>query len=156
MSGRFWLISFLTLIAVLLVGFKIVLPRYSQTKKDSKLTPLSVGEVEIKVLIADEADEMEKGLGFRDSLDRNEGMLFVYQGEVIPRYWMKGMRFDLDLVWIRSGAVIDITQDVKHFESPPSEWPLYSPNGPVDMVLEVNSGYVAEKGIKIGDLVELK
>ena len=44
--------------------------------------------------------EQARGLGYRDSLAWSHGMLFTYDEPGFRSFWMKGMRFDIDIVWI--------------------------------------------------------
>jgi uncharacterized membrane protein (UPF0127 family) len=99
------------------------------------------------------------GLGERDALDRDAGMLFVPPKEGRESFWMKGMRFPLDFVWISSDKrVLQVTEDVP----PPaagtanSALPLYLPDVPVRYVLEINAGQVRALGIKAGEAVTFK
>lgn len=83
----------------------------------------------------------------RETLAPNEGMLFVFAQPGIHHFWMKGMNFPLDFIWIRDKVVVEITEDVTI-----TVMDLY-PHQPVDQVAEVNSGVVAGQQIKIGDKV---
>lgn len=81
------------------------------------------------------------------------GMLFPYDHKEQFEFWMRGMRFPLDFIWIDGKNVADITENVP----PPleNERPvIVKPLVPVDKVLEVNAGTVARIGIKVGDTVE--
>ena len=140
MSGRFWLISILTLMAVVLVGFRVILPKLTGKKPTENWQRMRVGVSDFRVLIADSPTEMEQGLGGRAALAVDEGMLFVYPQPVTPRYWMKGMRFDLDLIWIREGKVVDISPNVQAPTNDTTDLPFYIPKEPVDSVLEVIAG----------------
>jgi uncharacterized membrane protein (UPF0127 family) len=117
-------------------------------------TRIRVGEVEMPVEVRRTAEEMELGLSFRDKLEDGTGMVFVYAKPQPVMYWMKGMRFPLDFVWIARGVVVEITESVA---APTNENPVPKtvvPATDVDMVLEVNSGWVKAKGIRVGDKVE--
>lgn len=155
MSGRFWLISILTFIAVMLFGMRVILPRYLSEKHSYEVRKLKVGEQILTVEIAGTESQMEKGLGDRDFLAADSGMIFLYPREVEPRYWMKGMRFDIDIIWVQDNTIVDITTEVQAPDSTSSDLPFYMPKQPVTMVLEVNAGYVKKYGIKVGDSVGL-
>lgn len=104
--------------------------------------------------VADTAAKREKGLGERDALDPDRGMYFPFASEQYWVFWMKGMRFPIDIIWIREGKVVDIAASVP----PPKGLPLetYSPAHPADAVLELNAGTAAEIGLEPGDVVELR
>ena len=99
-------------------------------------------------LAVTEADK-EKGLGYRNSLAADHGMLFVYNHPERYGFWMKGMRFPLDFIWINGNKVADLTKNVS------TGAPAFAPFVPADKVLEVNAGVIDRFGINIGDLVNL-
>lgn len=72
-----------------------------------------------------------------------------------PAFWMKDMKFDLDLIWIREGKIIGITPNVPHPNSPSDKLPTYSPPSEINMVLEVNAGWSEKYRVEVGDEVRL-
>lgn len=117
-----------------------------------------IGENKIFIEIADKPSDWQIGLSQRDSLGKDEGMLFVFDDKnVRPSFWMEGMSFDIDIIWINDGKITQIDQYVPKPEpdTPNSELPLYLPYDIIDYVLEVHSGYVKDKGIAVGDTVDL-
>jgi uncharacterized protein len=97
--------------------------------------------------------QKELGLGKREKLDANTGMLFPYDHKEQYNFWMKDMHFPLDFIWIDGKTVVDITKNVP----PPTgtEQPVViTPKVPVDKIFEVNAGTIAKYGIQIGDTVE--
>lgn len=86
----------------------------------------------------------------------DEGMLFIFQSEGQHSFWMRGMLFPLDFIWISSDrSVVDITADVPAPAPgvPDGELPHYRPDQAVLYVLELNAGVVREAGVQIGDAV---
>jgi uncharacterized membrane protein (UPF0127 family) len=115
-----------------------------------------VGDAVVRAEVAREASQLSRGLGGRARLARNAGMYFVLAYDS-PRFWMKGMRIPLDMIWIKSGRVVDLSADVP--KPPPgakeSQLPTYSPSHPANRVLEVNAGWAARNGVQVGDAVRL-
>ena len=110
----------------------------------------------IEAEVARTPEERAQGLSGRSSLPESAGMLFVFQEERRPGFWMKGMRFPLDFIWIsRDRRVADITRDVPPPEpgTPDGALLLYQPAEPVLYVLEVNAGIVGEAGLRVGEAV---
>jgi uncharacterized membrane protein (UPF0127 family) len=107
----------------------------------------------VNIEVANTTDLRSKGLGGRDSLERDSGMLFVFDSLSQYKFWMKGMRFPLDMIWIKDDTVSDIIPNVPNAASntPDSALPVYGPNVPVNRILEVNSGYAQSHGIVVGD-----
>jgi uncharacterized membrane protein (UPF0127 family) len=122
----------------------------------NKLTVMKIENHSIGVELASTDTERELGLSNRDSMPQNQGMLFVFDHPASYGFWMKDMRFSLDLIWIREGKVIEITQNVSPEPEKPTELlTIYKPANPADSVLEVNAGWAAKNGIKVGDSTSL-
>jgi uncharacterized membrane protein (UPF0127 family) len=111
--------------------------------------------VTVRVEVARTEAEKVQGLSDRDRLAPNRGMLFVFEAPVRPRIWMRGMRFPLDILWIRDGRVIDL---VRGAQAPaPGEAPqAFTPHEDVQYVLEVPAGFAKRHGITVGDRVEIR
>lgn len=122
-----------------------------------ELSKIKVGNSEIFVEIADNDRERVRGLSGRESLAEDVGMLFLYDRDTIPAFWMYEMRFDIDIIWIRDSVVVDISENVPAPEpdTPRAELPRYYPSTTVDSILEVNAGFVEQNSISIGDKVVL-
>lgn len=114
---------------------------------------LIVKDVSLTVELAQTPKDWEKGLSNRASLDQIDGMLFVFPYAHIPVFWMKDMNFPLDMIWVSDSIIVDITPDVPL--SPTDKLPTYSPQSPVNKVLEVPAGWSAANNIKIGDTLTL-
>ncbi len=113
----------------------------------------TIREQKVSLEIARTPAEQARGLGYRDSLDWGRGMLFLYDEAHFYGFWMKGMRFDLDIVWIRENRIIDISHRVKHSPDGPGE--SARPREVADSVLEVPAGFASAVGWRVGDRVKL-
>lgn len=124
--------------------------------KQTSTKQLDIGNTSLSVEIADTDSLRQKGLSGRDSLSENSGMLFVFPKSSFPSFWMKDMKFALDLIWITDGKVAQIDKKVQPEPGKTnSELTLYSPEKPIDYVLEVNSGFSESHNIKVGDSVTI-
>ena len=86
-------------------------------------------------------EQMARGLGGRDGLGMNEGMLFSFAAPGIYPFWMKDMRFSIDIVWIRDGRIVGITENIDpQIGASDAELRSYPPPEPVDQVLELAAG----------------
>lgn len=112
----------------------------------------------IKVDISDEKNERAIGLANRDSLAEDSGMLFVFETPDKYRFWMKGLRFPLDFIWILDDRVVDLLKSVPSPEvgTPDNKLPVYGPTTKVNKVLEVNAGFIEKHNIRVGDKIELR
>lgn len=109
--------------------------------------------IKINVEVADDNEERIKGLMFREKLDENSGMLFVFENEEHQTFWMKNTLIPLDIIFIdRNFKIVDIKSAVPCKEEPCI---LYKSSRPVKYVLEVKDNFTAKKGINIGDKIIL-
>jgi len=109
--------------------------------------------------VADTQEKTTLGLSYRESLPKSHGMLFIFSNPHIPTFWMKGMNFPLDMIWIgENNTIVDITENIPAPAPGILEinLPHYSPKVPAKMVLEVNAGFVEENRIEVGDYVQLE
>ncbi|MEM7818988.1 MAG: DUF192 domain-containing protein [Candidatus Aenigmatarchaeota archaeon] len=93
---------------------------------------------------------LEKAIGlmFKRKLKKNEGMLFVFEKECFPSFWTFGMLFPIDIIWFdKEMKVVDLSENLKPFRF----WKFYTPKKASKFVLEVNSGFIKENRIKVGD-----
>lgn len=139
----------------------IVIPGFTfQATPSSSLskTNITVGGKTLSVEVANTEPERELGLGGRNLLPKNSGMLFIFDAKGIsPGFWMKGMLFPLDIIWIGGGKIIKIDKNISAPSpgTPDSNLVVYNPGVPIDYVLEVNAGYSDLNGLKTGSLVDL-
>lgn len=106
----------------------------------------------VLIEIADTEMERRIGLSDRDYLEAGTGLLFVHDVREVPSYWMKGMRFSIDFIWIDNGEIVDLTQN-----APPEDPAItyYSPSSPITHVLEVNAGFIEEYDLSVGDTLDI-
>lgn len=110
--------------------------------------------VVVTVEVARTEAEKILGLSGRDGLMPGGGMLFVFETPSRPLIWMQGMRFPLDILWIRDGRVVDLVKEAK--PPAPGEPPeVFAPPEDVQYVLEVPAGFVDRYGIVLDDPVQI-
>ena len=106
--------------------------------------------IAFSVELAVTSQEKAQGLMGRASLERERGMLFIYQADATPSFWMRGMLIPLDIVWIDAeGVVVGITANVPPVQEG-IQASLYYPPRPIRYVLEINAGMAREMGIGLG------
>ena len=124
---------------------------YRNEPRKEKMTVLKINSHEFNVEIANDPISQARGLAGRNSLPENQGMLFLFSDKTTRNFWMAGMRFPLDIIWIDGGTIIGIAENI-----PPASnrnFLIYTSPSPADKVLEINAGLAGKLGIKIGDLV---
>jgi uncharacterized membrane protein (UPF0127 family) len=108
----------------------------------------------VTVDVADDVDSRAQGLSGRPSLQPGHGMWFPYARADRYGFWMRDMNFDIDIVWVRSGVIVDITHDAPHEVEEPL--PVYRPRVPADAILEVPAGTARRLGWQEGDPVHFE
>ena len=102
------------------------------------------------VEVPDDSEESMRGLMFRIHLPWNAGMLFPYSNEEPRTFWMKNTLIPLDMIFVDSSSkIVEIKENVPPCEQ--EECPTYPSVQPAQYDLEVNAGFVQEKGVKVGD-----
>ncbi len=135
------------LIVLYLGGEKNTLPY--KTDMVGKQT-IHIGNVPIKVTVADTEAERTQGLSGKKSLQVNEGLLFIFSKSGAYGIWMKDMQFPIDIIWIsKNGYVVDIKKGVT-----PQTFPtIFYPRELASYILEVNALFTEVRGIRVGDKV---
>lgn len=139
--------------------FLITYPNHDQkvsAQKDLSNTTsnfVKIKDLIIPVDLAITPDQQAKGLSFRNSLNASEGMLFLFDNSGDYSFWMKDMKFPLDILWINpANNIVHIEKNLQ-----PCVFillcPSYSPHSISKYVLEVNSNYTTKNNITVGDRV---
>jgi len=119
---------------------------------ETEMRSVTIGDREVYVTIADTEAAREHGLSGRQSLAPDEGMLFIFPSDGKPSFWMKDMRFSIDILWLTSeGKVVYIMPNLSPETYPTS----YAPPVASRYVLELPAGTVAKYNVHLGDIVEL-
>jgi hypothetical protein len=141
-----YIIGFLTIIIIItLIAIKLMPDQTLQIKTKTDTYDISIE-------IADSPEEQTLGLMWREDLPENKGMLFVYEKEDRPNFWMKNMEISLDILFINSDLKINhIEHDVQPCKTEKCE--RYNSPVPVQYVLELKSGFAEKYGVEIGDEV---
>ncbi|NUM25312.1 MAG: DUF192 domain-containing protein [Candidatus Buchananbacteria bacterium] len=105
----------------------------------------------VKVEIASTPQQWAQGLSNRDGLKQNNGLLFVYPDYLYRNFWMKDMKFEIDIIWIAENKIVGIEKNVPLPTTVPI--PTYRSPKPVNYVLEVTAGYADQHHLQIGDPV---
>ena len=108
-----------------------------------------------KVDLAITVEEQYRGLSGRSSLERDRGMLFVYDDADTRSFCMRDCDHPLDAIFIGYDMrVINVCQ--MEVEKDGGGNKSYQSTGPAMWVLEIAGGMANELGIKSGDKVLLE
>jgi len=106
----------------------------------------------IDIEVVDTADEIEQGLMYRQKMDKNKGMLFIFP-DMQPRgFWMKNTYIPLDIIYVDADKTI---VSIQKNTIPLSRQDLPS-DGEAQYVIEVNAGFSDLHGLVPGDKVDFQ
>lgn len=106
------------------------------------------------VELAQTADEQALGLMFREEMEDNRGMLFLFPVEAMRSFWMKNTRIPLDIFYFDAELkLVSVAENARPCKT--RRCPNYPSKGPAKYVLELNAGKAAELGVQPGDVLEL-
>jgi uncharacterized membrane protein (UPF0127 family) len=161
-----YLIIFLSIFTIILLGglfltIKKLKPDYEILKIEILNPVTQLVELRAEVEISDTALKRTKGLSGRETLEENKGMLFIFQKPGKRSFWMAGMNFPLDIIWINGNKIVDISKNVqppKLSLALPKNGGLpaiISPSVEADKVLELSAGSAEKFNIKINDEINI-
>ena len=120
--------------------------------KEGELTILRVAdstEIKLDIEIADTDFDIQTGLMYRDTMEKNQGMLFVFQDVSNRYFYMKNTKIPLDIIYIdEDKTIVSFQKNAK----PLNESSLPS-NVPAKYVLEINAGLVDAWSLAVGDKI---
>jgi uncharacterized membrane protein (UPF0127 family) len=118
-----------------------------------KTTRMNIDGAEITALVADTPALQRLGLGGRAGLATDQGMFFAFPTDQKYSFWMKDMRFSIDMIWISAdGHIVHIAPSVSPDTYPTS----FAPPSPARYVLEMTAGYAQAHHFKVGDVVHFE
>jgi uncharacterized membrane protein (UPF0127 family) len=116
----------------------------------NRIKRVYVGGNLVKAETVSSSEKITRGLAGRKELADGRGMLFVMSGEKQQDFWMKGMSFPIDIIWIMKGKVIGCERNIS-----PEDARIFTSPGPASYVLEVPAGFCDSRGIEFNDEVKL-
>jgi uncharacterized protein len=107
---------------------------------------VTVNGVGLVADIAETGEQRSKGLAIKDSLNETEGMLFVFSEPRQYAFWMKDMKFPIDIIWLDSNKTV---VHVEHSLDPcgPVSCQTYRPGADSLYVLETVAGFADKYGV---------
>lgn len=125
------------------------LPGYNQTV-------VSIGDVKLLADIAADPNQKSLGLGVRSNMTEAEGMLFPFEREGSYSFWMSGMKFPIDIIWLDAGKkVVHIEPDLKPCPSV-LDCPTHTPDRNAMYVLEIVAGFSERHNVTVGTQAEFE
>lgn len=115
---------------------------------------ITIKNKSFNLLYAKSNKEKEVGLSEKKSLPEDQAMLFTFDTAGLYPFWMRDMKFPIDIIFINNNKIVTI------FSAQPPKFtsdalPIYKPDEPANMVLEINAGLSDKYGFKKGDDVKI-
>lgn len=110
---------------------------------------LQIGAVQLEVEIADTAESRNRGLMFRNTLEQNQGMLFIFDKSEILSFWMKNTYIPLTIGFFDENQALIQIEDMDVPKT--KNLPLYQSDRPAQYALEVSRDWFKKHKISIGD-----
>lgn len=144
-------IFFVGVLFVVLINTDEFRKNFHKEFKENDIKNINIGGkiINLELVMSDES--RSRGLSGRERLKDGEGMLFVFDYPDKYPFWMKDMKFSIDIIWI--GEDLKIVY-IKKNASPDSYPNSFSTEKDAKYVLEVNSGFSEKNNLKEGDEVE--
>lgn len=110
---------------------------------DHSVVKWELGGQSLTVEVVRTPESITQGLGGRETLAA-DGMLFLLPRRDQPVFWMKDMRFPIDIIWIDDGRIVGIERNVQPpmLGAPDSQLQRVIAPQEVNMVLETLPGRV--------------
>jgi uncharacterized membrane protein (UPF0127 family) len=105
----------------------------------------------VKAEVVDTAEKIEQELAGRRELPEGRGMLFAMPKNDFQRFWMKGMQFAIDIIWIEGGRVIGCEKNIT-----PADERIFTSPSAAGLVLEVPEGFCDRYDVEVNDRVEVQ
>ena len=116
---------------------------------------ISINQSVFRVAVADTEARREQGLSGREPLLPDQGMYFIFPFAMKYSFWMKDMKFPIDIIWIYKNKIVSVQKEAPAPVAGTSTFslPLYYPSSKADAVLEISAGLYDRLGFKEGDKV---
>jgi uncharacterized membrane protein (UPF0127 family) len=117
---------------------------------------VTIKQYKLSVQLAATPEQREAGLAGMEHISDTEGMMFIFSEPRRIGFWMKGVKFPLDILWLNKGKIIAISDNIPiEPGKKENELPVYYPPSEADRVIEVNAGWAFRHDVMVGDSVVL-
>jgi len=104
----------------------------------------------IAIEIADNDYETQTGLMYRNSLEANHGMLFIFPDSNFRNFYMKNTKIPLDIIYLdKNKVIVSVQKNAKPFDET-----SLSSEEPAKYALEINAGLFDTWQVEVGDIID--
>ena len=132
---------FILVLALLLIG---------SCTNMNEMVEIEINGENYKFELANTQPTREKGLMFREKLDDDSGMLFVYSYENYRYFYMRNTFIPLDIAFLDKNLTVVSIKSMM-----PLDETTVASEKKAMYALEVNRGFFEKTGVKVGDEIKL-
>lgn len=122
---------------------------------EKKSPIITINNKTFNVDVAKTEEERIKGLSIYNKLPLDKGMVFDFGKKDYYSFWMKNMKFPIDIIYIKDNKIVEIFKNVPQPKSEQEILPVITPKYPADTVLEINAGLSDKYNFNINDSVKI-
>lgn len=141
----------ITILFVLIISLTLI--KYIQPVKNTPT--LTINNKTFNIDIARTDEQKAKGLSIYNKLSLNKGMIFIFDSSDYYTFWMKDMKFPIDIIYIKKNLIVDIFKNVPNPKSENETLSIIRPKSDADIVFELNAGLSEKYNFKIGNTVKI-
>ncbi len=116
---------------------------------------ISVGSKKVVVEIADDEEKRAFGLMKVTKLERDHGMLFIFERERPLSFWMKDTPIPLSIGFFNSKKMLVQILEMKTASVVQQNLPVYKSKVPCQYALEMPTGWYSANHIKLGSKLNI-
>jgi len=117
----------------------------------TKTSKVTINKQAFTVYVAKTEKEKQIGLSGRNSISSTQGMIFLFDKPDYYGFWMKNMKFSIDIVYLNNKKIVTIFPNVPYPKNATDQLPVYTPTAPADTVVEFKAGTADKYKFKVGD-----
>ena len=139
------------ILGIIFLSLFLASPGYTDSISSIKIFNSSDSFVEYTVEVVSSQESQQRGLMFRENLNSNEGMLFLFKVPKKASFWMKNTLISLDLIFIKENGKVDsIYQNLE-----PLSLKSIKSKSKVKAALEISGGHVELHGINQNSYINI-
>ena len=151
MKNKIQILTVIFFLAFLLLIFFINKKVSNNSEIGEKTIQIKLGQEIFTAEIVEKQKDQEKGLSNRQNLCHECAMLFLFNSSARRNFWMKDMRFDVDIIWIQGDKIVGISPQISYEKG---EKEIVNSVVDIDKAIEINAGTVKRLGLKVGDKIK--
>ncbi|TAK91811.1 MAG: DUF192 domain-containing protein [Burkholderiaceae bacterium] len=145
MTLQYWPYRWPTLLSSALISTLLLLPIGAASGQGLPILRLQAGIHLITAEVAGTDATRQRGLMYRDKLEPNQGMLFVFEEKALHCFWMRNTKIPLSIAFLADDGTIVNIADMQPFTEN-----SHCAQKAVGLALEMQQGWFRQRGIKPG------